>query len=445
MEIGHYRDALHTYLVLPEPEEVQTGGYQYRMLAANKIQGLLPCCLRAVNGEKKLCYDITARQKFSVFHADRKLGVSDLQRLAADITALRRELSLYLLDPEHLIMTQEFVYYDLTEGHYLFLYYPDAGGRDMRDLFTSAADLVREDDRDAAALAYRLAACAEDPDLLLHRLETETTDQGGQDEETDPEPVPTDDYFRQEESGAGEGFYEEPVSVRQKQDLYEEGRGPKRQDRTGRSRDPVPGLSVAAALLLLGCVASAAYPMFFRVTERGLLLCRCLAVFCLVLSAAAGILILLRSHRRKKAQTSDKGEDLRLFREEMRREQIRAERMQAEEKAREEETGTVFLGFEGTRASGLYSEDPRMPNIDLRRLPLTLGRNEQFADRAIEDPSISRLHVRFTREAEGGLMMRDLNSTNGTWINGRLLEPEESVPVHKGDEVRFGEAIYECR
>ena len=51
MEYCYYRDARNNYLVIPCPEDKGQGSYQYRMLAANTIPGILPCALRYVDGK----------------------------------------------------------------------------------------------------------------------------------------------------------------------------------------------------------------------------------------------------------------------------------------------------------------------------------------------------------------------------------------------------------
>jgi pSer/pThr/pTyr-binding forkhead associated (FHA) protein len=35
-------------------------------------------------------------------------------------------------------------------------------------------------------------------------------------------------------------------------------------------------------------------------------------------------------------------------------------------------------------------------------------------------------------------MLEDLNSTNGTFLNGKLVPPDQQVRVRTGDIVRFG-------
>lgn len=37
----------------------------------------------------------------------------------------------------------------------------------------------------------------------------------------------------------------------------------------------------------------------------------------------------------------------------------------------------------------------------------------------------------------------DLNSANGTYINGIRLEQNESMVLEKGDEIRFGDMIFQ--
>ena len=83
--------------------------------------------------------------------------------------------------------------------------------------------------------------------------------------------------------------------------------------------------------------------------------------------------------------------------------------------------------------------------IELDSLPRTVGTSPDFADVLIDDRSVSRMHARISEDGSGNPLLTDLNSTNGTWVNGIRLQPEESVPVGKGDVIRFGETEFCCR
>jgi hypothetical protein len=84
----------------------------------------------------------------------------------------------------------------------------------------------------------------------------------------------------------------------------------------------------------------------------------------------------------------------------------------------------------------------RGPQVD-RAFPLlketiTLGR-DAANDIVIADPEVSRHHARLVRQPDGSVVLEDLGSTNGTYINGqRLLGPR---PLRHGDQVGLGETI----
>ncbi len=53
---------------------------------------------------------------------------------------------------------------------------------------------------------------------------------------------------------------------------------------------------------------------------------------------------------------------------------------------------------------------------------------------------VSRLHAVIRRD-DRGIFLIDLDSINGTMINGRRLPPHQPYPLHNGDEVRLGRLI----
>lgn len=68
----------------------------------------------------------------------------------------------------------------------------------------------------------------------------------------------------------------------------------------------------------------------------------------------------------------------------------------------------------------------------------TIGRTHD-CDLRLTDLSVSRLHAELTR-GEDGWTLRDLDSHNGTRLNGWLVR--EAVPLRPGDRVEFGSAAF---
>jgi FHA domain len=69
---------------------------------------------------------------------------------------------------------------------------------------------------------------------------------------------------------------------------------------------------------------------------------------------------------------------------------------------------------------------------------LILGREAGSADLVLDDPGVSRRHARVLPE-NGGVIVEDLGSSNGTYVNGqRITGP---VELGAGDEVQLGATV----
>jgi hypothetical protein len=79
---------------------------------------------------------------------------------------------------------------------------------------------------------------------------------------------------------------------------------------------------------------------------------------------------------------------------------------------------------------------PALPLPAGREILFTIGRDRD-CDFVLADLTVSRRHARLERDGDGWLLA-DLDSTNGTRLNGwRVSSP---VPVRPGDQVSFGSA-----
>ncbi len=76
--------------------------------------------------------------------------------------------------------------------------------------------------------------------------------------------------------------------------------------------------------------------------------------------------------------------------------------------------------------------------LEITELPYLVGRTPECA-LVLESPRVSRKHARFER-SESGLVVADLGSSNGTFVNGtRITGP---TPLRTGDRVQFGDVVY---
>ena len=120
---------------------------------------------------------------------------------------------------------------------------------------------------------------------------------------------------------------------------------------------------------------------------------------------------------------------------------------------------TAPAGPDPADATGLYSatslgtaaSSGRSPRLVVERAPghepgmiydldgsIVLGRGEQ-AEIRLEDPFASARHARIYEQGDI-LVIEDLGSTNGTYLNEELLQTPR--PLHLGDRVRIGDSEF---
>ncbi len=72
----------------------------------------------------------------------------------------------------------------------------------------------------------------------------------------------------------------------------------------------------------------------------------------------------------------------------------------------------------------------------------TLGIGRAFDNHVVvEDGSASRHHASVQFDGDQ-IVITDLGSTNGTFVNGVLMKPSHPMPVTYADEIRVGDVVF---
>ena len=79
--------------------------------------------------------------------------------------------------------------------------------------------------------------------------------------------------------------------------------------------------------------------------------------------------------------------------------------------------------------------------IFLTKFPFYVGSLSGYMDFVIERDTVSRFHAKFMKR-EGTVLLSDLNSTNGTKVNGRMLNVQEQAALVNGDRIVFADDEY---
>ncbi|MBN2033116.1 MAG: FHA domain-containing protein, partial [Deltaproteobacteria bacterium] len=73
--------------------------------------------------------------------------------------------------------------------------------------------------------------------------------------------------------------------------------------------------------------------------------------------------------------------------------------------------------------------------------PQAIGRDSE-CEIPVLDRSLSRKHAQVFKKGAGRYYIKDLGSTNGTFINDRKLLPGQAVAMKDGDFIKLGNLIF---
>ena len=95
---------------------------------------------------------------------------------------------------------------------------------------------------------------------------------------------------------------------------------------------------------------------------------------------------------------------------------------------------------EGTKVVMIKSETQQGTELEVEDVTV-LGRSSE-ADVLLDDPYASEFHMRLVA-GENGMVLHDLGSTNGTYINGRRVTAPTTL--RRGDTIQVGKTVMEVR
>lgn len=116
---------------------------------------------------------------------------------------------------------------------------------------------------------------------------------------------------------------------------------------------------------------------------------------------------------------------------------------------------TQYLGEDGCRVKDVGTGKKTEASLEVRGLEprevslekerVILGKKEGYADVVLKDPTVSRMHAMIERR-EDGYFLEDLNSLNGTYVNGKPMELKKQLILTDLDEILMGNTsmVFHC-
>ena len=454
MRAEYKRDMNHNYLILYGEDEINTDSYQVRMLVGNVIPSLLKCRIQGMDGRFLVYFDITSKQALSVLYEEKKMGVEDLRLIFGGFVKAMEDAAEYLMNPGQFIISPEYIYTDIEKQEIYFCMMPGYE-KDIKEQFQFLTEYILpkidHQDQDAVILGYGVYKRAMEDSFHLEHIKEELYKTQGQQgtTTTKAEQMKTESEQRQESEDFNpeeEGFWEnEEIN----QEFVRDGEKSKRL-----SLPQKTGVIVLAAILLCG-IAATTLMGYLPYLETGTILgiiivlvaCVMLFVYVSKIKKKPGALRQGREEERDKPKgitgkvptdhTDQSQNTIQSVVKSTNKPVVKSSQLHADYG----ETVVLSAGAVSGPASLVSKEPGELATIYINEDLTVIGKLETACDAVISLPTVSRIHAKI-RKKEDAYYLTDMNSRNGTAVNGRLLLPDEEYQLEPEDEVDFAQARY---
>ena len=465
MRSEYKRDMNHNYLILAGEDIIDTDSYQVRMLVANVVPALLKCRIQGIDGKFKVYYDVTSRQSLASFYEERKMKIEDLKTIFGSFVQVMEELSEYLLNPCQLILEPEYIQFCYMPG------YQNELQKQFQKLLEYILPKIDHDDGRAVVLGYGIYRRALEESFHLEHIKEEVYRVDEKNEETSEEltQVPSDDYIK-DTSAEKDIFEHEDKKIWKKGEniinyskyaknnsaecriIYGKRNTEKKPEGlwTGGILKYAVVFIIAASVLTgtaiastLGYIPGVKVEMILMV----ILVAMILEMFIWIISRRTGNVRRRDDKEKNKRQKTEIEHEMILEKKKKNRDVFEKETEQKNfipGKSTDEDYGETVVLSTGTvkgPASLVSREAGELATIYLNDDIVVVGKMETASDAVIDMPTVSRMHAKI-RKRDNKYYLSDLNSRNGTTVNGKLLKTGEEYELKNEDEVDFAQARY---
>jgi|GEM_PF-3039048 len=420
MKIESSRDMFHNYRILSEGRMPERNSYTIRMLTDNRIPGFLECQIREIDTEMKFLYDVTSMQSLEDMLVTEKISGAFLELLYTSLIHAIKSLEEFLLDEQGILLCPELIFMNADRTALFFIYYPDQELRFSEELKLLGEKLLphlNHADKQSVIMGYAFYQRTVDGNFsadtfqeLLeecqnrkHDREAASGDEAGEQkrEQKEQREKLLEEFFSEEDNAEEEGMFARARKWFRR----------RKQKETRMNSDRIETEEQAE---------------LYAVPESGLgdtqegRLCQERE------SVHAGVKE--RQHGSGTVTEQDGGAETMLL---------------AGEKKHGDQRRILarLLPDQKNPDEGSYSRQAGTEGYDLWKPHHILGKSRKSSDLILEVPAVSRIHARFIQKDEGYSVI-DMNSKNGTFLNGRMLVSGESCPLHQGDRLRFSDQSF---
>ncbi len=382
--------------------------YQMRMIESNEPEGFLRLSFREVNAEVRYLYCISSMISMEDSFIKHEMNWPELENLLKSFTRMFSSIEKYLIDYNGIVLEPGMVFCD-TMGQWNFAYYSDKETTfedDMKKFFEFVIQHVNHKDTRAVTVAYGIykRVCEENinPDKLFEIEVSDTEEQ----------------YEVRKERKVVEAVLPEVV--------MEESEEP---DQT----------KINMIYVVAGIYALIMLYFFIGIFVESLRIAGCVSIIYLAIFICLGLGAFKGFKWYKENKELFVKIKTRPVEMPFEKERIRII-VPSKEMKSEEDNMTMLLNDEDEYDNKHFlkwNDSLGSREYELTKDVTIIGSASDKADCIIPQKGVSRVHAKIMDE-EGKYYLKDMNSTNGTIVNGRSLSCYEICEINGGDRIQLG-------
>lgn len=418
MQMNYTREGMRKLLVT-DWDKKELDSYEIELFKHSKVPGFLSFEVREVDGNIRFYYEMGHGVSLSSALKHMSLSFERVRNMVDSINQMWETCEEYLLDPLSVIYDQAWVFADVTTGKLSFLYYPQKEG-DEKEIKDFLSVLLQNVDKKQ-----------EEGMLYLLRFYNQVTEDGYSEnvKETVFNERKNEEIMNMEVTITETN--NEPFVVKEK--------------KTGKRKvkvcDITKKLMVVVAfidvLMLVGlCCNILTYEkMGYLFVGLGLLI------------AMSIVYMQMDTDETPEEMMQDYWKD---EESKFKVEQVQNANDTPKEEVYNDET-VLLSGYveeesvvkeisHGDLCLKPFNNDKLKP-VCFGHKSVVVGSMEEGCDYRLDEKGISRMHAKLMDKEDGAYLI-DLNSTNGTFLNGQLVTPGTDYKIEEGDMISFGESEF---
>ncbi len=395
--------------------------YSIQMLQNNRFSRLLPVRLQCVDMEYSLLYKADGMQSFASRFQGQEPEISAIRELLTDFASAIRELQDHLMLPEGIVLRSAWIFHDEQRGHYRFLYTPEPEqgfSQGMKLFMEELMPHFSHRNKDGVVQFYDLYGRFLN-DLFTPELFLAIVD-GWSEQRVDPHGSAYSAYGRSPQFPLLPAYSPET-------DVLGE----------AMVKPALPQAKEKRKVLLPVCVGIGLLLLIFLISgvvfgNAGLLK---LSAVLAGLLAAVLLCHFLMAGKEQKAGTAAGTAFVMGVGTVSPSPSIRVNPV--------ESSNIVPTVYPASITRLIPAEQQGMEPIDISEGIYRIGREPEVNEYCIPRPGISRNHASLSCE-NGVVRLKDMDSTNGTYVNQKKLQGMTAEELHYGDVVSFAGEEYYC-